>query len=208
MVRSLNWHVWHWWSDDQSWDQVDASASKWSAMALGLNIRQPPAGFWLIPTYQPQHRLSLMRFIDHRSWEITWALIFLPKLLFGILVSPFLTKILSSTFKSQRSRWSCQNVWCDHNDVSRGSRVVSMIVTPSLDISSSSSSSGGRGSFLLLQLGAQEEEGNLVELGRELASRSKSTLVDIFQNVRVGCHNWWRTGHTWSNSSSNPRCGQ
>ena len=73
---------------------------------------------------------------------------------------------------------------------------MSMIVTPSLDISSSSSSSGGRGSFLLLQLGAQEEEGNLVELGRELASRSKSTLVDIFQNVRVGCHNWWRTGHT------------
>ena len=32
-------------------------------MALGLNIRQPPAGFWLIPTYQPQHRLSLMLFI-------------------------------------------------------------------------------------------------------------------------------------------------
>ena len=64
IIRSLDRHLWHWWSDDHSWDEVDASASKWSAMALGLNIRQPPAGFWLIPTYQPQHRLSLMRFID------------------------------------------------------------------------------------------------------------------------------------------------
>ena len=32
--------------------------------ALGLNIRQPPAAFALIPTYQPQHHLLLVLFID------------------------------------------------------------------------------------------------------------------------------------------------
>ena len=121
---------------------------------------------------------------------------------------------------SLESRWSrsCKNLWSDHNDVSRGRPVVSMIVTPSPDTSSRSvgSSSGSRGSrgsfapssssfffFFFSRQGAAREGGNLVERRRELAFRPNSSRCWHFPNVRASCPPWWRTGTTWSSGNSN-----
>ena len=185
----LNQRCWHWSSDAAI--NVDASASKWSAMALGLNIRQPPAGFSPIPTYHAFHNFDHENFFSFfvdtcsilalafwflLSWEKCWKI-----------------------FKRAGSRWSCQKVWCECNDVSRGSPVVSMIVTPSLLTPASPcppADHPGRGSFLSSQEAGWGWGGRQFSWAgeRELGSRSKSTHVDIFQDVRAGCHNWWRTG--------------